>query len=537
MKRASAWLLVGLGTLAAQPPPADPPNTPSAARMDRPTKQKDEPFVFETWSKQKLAAFRGSFAVPENRTAHDGRSISIKYVRLPATTRAPGPPIVYLAGGPGGSGIEAINYRYRLMMAMREYGDVIALDQRGTGASNVVPVCRSGEVIPTDRAVPDRLFIEHFRNALKECLAFWRAHGTDLTGYNTVQNALDLEALRKHLGADKLVILGTSYGSTLALEALRQMPGRIAKVVLSSVRGLNQTMKLPARADEYVARLQQAVDSQPEAKAVYPDIGALMRRVHAKLARAPVFVKLKSVHGTTIRYLLQEHDMELLAGALIEDPATAAHLLPIYRALDRGIDPGLDHIPVRFLPDYLASPGEPIALEGMSVAVNISSGMTARRRGAILKQARSSILGRYLDHMLLAFDGVAPELDIGDGLRANPKSSAPVLVFMGTLDGRTDIADQREAVSGLKALTPVTVRNAGHNLLDNPSPEMFDIIRRFMGGLPIDERTISVPLPDFAPAPIQGSTMPVEPRNASGLRAASVRDPVLATERQSSDYQ
>ncbi len=37
------------------------------------------------------------------------------------------------AGGPGGSGIEAINYRYRMFMEMRKHGDVIALDQRGTG--------------------------------------------------------------------------------------------------------------------------------------------------------------------------------------------------------------------------------------------------------------------------------------------------------------------------------------------------------------------------------------------------------------------
>jgi pimeloyl-ACP methyl ester carboxylesterase len=484
MKEIFAWLLVGFGALVAHPAMAG---------------STDEPFVFETWSKQEIPAFRGSFTVPENRKSQDGRSISIKYVRLPAMTREPGPPIVYLAGGPGGSGIEAINYRYRLLTAMRAYGDVIALDQRGTGASNTIPDCHSDEVIPTDHAISDHLFSEHFRNALKECLAYWRAHGVDLAGYNTVENALDLEALRRHLGANKLVLLGTSYGSTLALEALRQMPDRIAKVVLSSVRGTGQTMKLPARADEYVARLQEAVDSTPEPKAVYPDIAALMRRVHAKLARAPVFVTLKSPHGT-VRYLLQEHDMQLLAGALIEDPATAAHLLPIYRALDEGGDPGLDRIPTRFLPDYLATPGEPISLQGMSVAVNISSGMTARRRAMIFKQANTAILGPYLDHLLLAFDGVSPELDLGDALREDPRSRVPVLVFSGTLDGRTDIEDQREAVSGLKALTVVTVRNAGHNLFDSPTPEMLDAIRTFMTGLPIQARTISVALPAFVPA-------------------------------------
>lgn len=485
------------------------PASPNAANGLQPVvPAPDEPFVFETWSKQKLAAFRGSFTVPENRKAKDSRSISIAYVRLPATTRTPGPPIIYLAGGPGGSGIQAINYRTRLLTAMRAYGDVIALDQRGTGASNIVPECHSTQVMPTDRAISDRLFTEHFRNALRECLVYWRAQGVDLNGYNTVENALDLEALRTHLGADKLVLLGTSYGSTLALEALRQMPDRIERVILSSVRGTGQTMKLPARADEYVARLQQAVDSQPATKTVYPDIAALMRRVHAKLARAPAQVELKSPRGTTARYLLQEHDMQLLAGSLIADPDTAALLLPIYRALDEGSDPGLDQIPSRFLPDYLAAPGEPISLDGMSVAVNISSGMTARRRVLIFEQANAAILGRYLDHLLLAFDGVAPELDIGDALRENPRSNVPVLMFSGTLDGRTDIADQREAVTGLENVSLITVKNAGHNLFDDPTPQMLDAIRRFMTGLPVHERTISVALPDFAPAPAQDSSSP-----------------------------
>ena len=39
-------------------------------------------------------------------------------------------------GGPGGSGIDsAKGSRLPLFMAMREFGDVIAFDQRGTGMS------------------------------------------------------------------------------------------------------------------------------------------------------------------------------------------------------------------------------------------------------------------------------------------------------------------------------------------------------------------------------------------------------------------
>ncbi|MET0657091.1 MAG: alpha/beta fold hydrolase, partial [Steroidobacteraceae bacterium] len=320
----------------------------------------EEKFVFETWSKQRIDAFRGSFMVPENRAVPGSRMIPIKYIRLTATDKKAGPPIVYLAGGPGASGIQALNYRYKLFMAMRKHGDVIALDQRGTGESRAIPECQSRQIIPTTTAITDRRFGEYYRDALRECFLFWRHEGVDIAGYNTVQSAQDLDELRRHLGAQKLVLLGTSYGSHLALAALRVMPGGIDRVVISSVEGLNQTYKLPALTEKYLDRLQAAIDTQPATKAAYPDIKALMRRVHAKLDHEPVRVHFKSRDDAKTDYLLQRRDMQILAAGLIADPRSAAQLLDIYLAIDRGTEPLLERIPTRMLPDHLVAAGTPI---------------------------------------------------------------------------------------------------------------------------------------------------------------------------------
>lgn len=458
----------------------------------------EEKFVFETWSKQKVEALRGSLTVPENRRAKGSRMIPIKYVRLPATGEKAGPPIVYLAGGPGGSGIEAINYRYQMFMAMRKYGDVIALDQRGTGASNVVPECQSKQVVPTTTEVSDREFVQYHQEALKECFVFWKQNGVDLAGYNTVQNAHDLDALRQHLGAEKIVLWGTSYGSHLALAALKEVEDSIARVVVSSVEGLNQTIKLPAQVDEYLSRLQEAIDSQPGAKAAYPDINALMRHVHSKLDRKPLRLKLKSNSSSKMDYLLQRRDMQLIAAGLISDPKSAALLLEIYLALDRGLEPPFERIPRRLLPDSFVEPGSAISFDGMPVATDIASGMTADHRLMVSEQAEAALLGRYLD-FTLQFDGMAPELDLGDAFRANPKSDVPVLVLSGALDGRTDVESQREAVSALKKVTIITIRNGGHNLFDEASNEMREVIDQFMEGKSIRDATIAIDLPDMAP--------------------------------------
>jgi pimeloyl-ACP methyl ester carboxylesterase len=467
--------------------------------------ENEQPFVFETWGKQKVEAFRGSFTVPENRRSSSSRVLTLHYVRLPATGTSAGPPIVYLAGGPGASGIDAINYRYALFMEMRNYGNVIALDQRGTGASNDIPRCTSNQTLPTATAISDEKFNEHYRAALRECLAFWKQHGVDIAGYNTLENAQDLEALRKHLGVDKITLWGTSYGGHLALAALKVMPAGLAKAVLSSVRGLDDTLKLPARTDQYLERLQEAIDSQPAAHAAYPAITTLMRRVHARLERQPMLVRLKSRDGGAVQYLLQRRDLQVLASQMFADPRSAAQLLRIYLAVDRGMDPGLDRLPSRWLPDHLSDPGNPISLEGMPVAMDLASGIPEKRRLQVRAQVRTAILGRYFDQLgryldnSFALEPSAARLDLGDGFRSQPRSDVPVLLFSGTLDGRTAIESQHEAVSGLGHVTRMTVGNAGHNLFDESSEGMRQAIREFMEGRVLQNRAISVALPNLAP--------------------------------------
>ena len=457
----------------------------------------EDAFTFVTWSKQAAEGYKGSFEVPENRSRKDSRRIPLRYLRFPATGKIPGPPIVYLAGGPGGSGIMAVNYRYGMFMALREYGDVIALDQRGTGASNDLPECKSNQTVPADKPVSDKRYIEYHRTALQECLDFWQDRGVDLAGYNTVENARDLDALRRHLGAEKIVLWGTSYGSHLALAALKEMEDNIDKVVISSAEGLDQTIKLPARTGAYLDRLQAAVDTQPAAKAAYPDIKALMQRVHKKLEKKPLPMQMKMRDGSLVDYLLQRRDMQLIASSFIADPKSAAKLLDFYRALDNGEKPAFDSVPARYFPDTFLQPGQPITMNAMSTAMDIASGIDAGRKATVAEQAKSSPLQTYLNFSY-HLDGIAPQLELGDDYRRVPESDVPVLLLSGTLDGRTYLESQREAVSGLSNLTAITVENAGHNLFMS-SDKVQQAINRFMEGRAVESDTITIPLPDMAP--------------------------------------
>ncbi len=68
--------------------------------------------------------------MPENRSKPNSRLIPVKYIRFPATGKQAGWPIIYLSGGPVVLVFKPLNiltFRFPLFMALREFGDVIAL--------------------------------------------------------------------------------------------------------------------------------------------------------------------------------------------------------------------------------------------------------------------------------------------------------------------------------------------------------------------------------------------------------------------------
>lgn len=443
--------------------------------------------VFEARSGEVVAALEGTVVVPERR-GRRSRTLELHYVRFPSTSAEPGPPVVYLAGGPGGSGVAtARGRRFPLFMAMREFGDVIALDQRGTGRSTKAPGCPIAYPPPH---LSSRKAAVQLRAAVRECGVLWREQGFDPRGFTTVESARDLDDLRVQLGAEKLVLWGISYGTHLALAAVKTLgPSRVDRMILASAEGLGQTVKRPARTDAYFGRLQTAIDAQPAARAIYPDVAALMRRVHARLAEEPVSVE--SPGGA--RFLLTREVMRTLASASIADPAGATRGLSLYLAVEAGKTAPVGAVLARYAP-YLW----PTELALMPTAMDIASGIDGQRLRQVRREAKTALLGDVLNAPMPQLRGTLG-VELGDAYRAPPRSDVPTLLLSGTLDGRTYPESQQEAVRGLSKVTTVTVVNGGHNLF-MVSPEVTATILRFMRGELTSDLEIRVPAPSFVPA-------------------------------------
>lgn len=454
-------------------------------------KSNEEAVTFTAYGNQSTEAYEGYYLVPENRNNVNSRNLKIHYVRFPSLADNPGSPIVYLAGGPGGSGIDAAKGpRFALFQALRKHADVIALEQRGTGLSEDVAPCRSSKIMHTNQLWDEQSVSVLYQQAFAECRAFWQEQNADIMGYTTVQNALDIEALRVHLDADKLTLWGISYGSHLALASLKLFPQQIDKMILASAEGLDQTVKLPQRSDVYFTQLQEVIDQQPELHEQFPDVVAMMRRVHAKLDAEPLQLAVAIPQGEPLDFLFQRIHMQMLVSSLIADPGRyIGFFLSVYKDLDEG---GTQSLQQMLSLNILNN--EPITMRLMPTAMDIASGISTQRLDQVNLQSKQSLLGGMLNFPMPQLAGVYRPLDLGDEFRQGPVSEVPTLLLTGTLDGRTYPVGQMEAVAGLSQLQQVKVINAGHNLFVS-SPKVVEVMEEFLTNGTTNTKRIELPLP------------------------------------------
>ncbi|MEJ2816272.1 alpha/beta fold hydrolase [Caulobacter sp. CCG-8] len=444
------------------------------------------PFRFKSRSGQEVDAERGFFEVPEDRRDPRSRRIRLSYVRFASTAARPGPPIVYLAGGPGGTATgAAAGPRFPIFMALREVADVIAFDQRGTGLSNAIPA-RPASTRPPP-VFTEAGLTAWFRAEFQEAWLDWTKAGVAMTGYNTAQNADDIDDLRRHLGAEKVDLWGISYGSHLALSALKRHGDRINRVALASLEGQDQTVKRPAAIDGLLRQVDALLDADPAVRAAVPDLPALMRRVHARLEAQPAVTKV-TLNGAPGEIAMGGFGVQMLAGGLIANPNTLALLPSLYLALDAGR--------TDVLAPFLGDVADLLSVTGMPEATDLASGISPGRLALIRREAKAAVLGEALNFPMPQLLGAVPGADLGEGFRASLRIDHPALLVAGSLDGRTPLAEQDVVAAQFTHKSRVIVENAGHNVFE-AHPDVQGLLVRFFRGEAVADTRLSLPPPKF----------------------------------------
>lgn len=204
---------------------------------------------------------------------HSGRMAGTLHLPVAAADNvdAPRGVLVVLTGGPGQGGVAFVSrVRARMRAVLRGYR-LVMLDQRGTGAHALSCPALQRAMGTSDLTVPPRGAVEACARKLGERRRF----------YSTADTVADLEALRGALGADKLALNGTSYGTFVAERYAIAHPDRVSRLVLDSVVPAAGLDGLEVDGMREVARVLRAVCSAQRCPGdPAADLAAVVRARH-----------------------------------------------------------------------------------------------------------------------------------------------------------------------------------------------------------------------------------------------------------------
>jgi pimeloyl-ACP methyl ester carboxylesterase len=171
-----------------------------------------------------VAARCGTYTVPEDRAAPEGRSIRLRIAVIPARAPDPEPdPLVYITGGPGSSAIaDAAGFASSVFADVNATRDVVLVDQRGTGGSNrlLCPLPPKGVTLETAAQI---------RRFVRQCVAGLDADPRD---YTTIPAMEDLAEVVGALGYGQVNLYGGSYGATAVQYFLAQHPELVRTAIM-----------------------------------------------------------------------------------------------------------------------------------------------------------------------------------------------------------------------------------------------------------------------------------------------------------------
>lgn len=207
-------------------------------------------------------------------------------------------PIIYLEGGPGGSALKnlALNFEEQFAPLFATNRDIIIFDQRGVGLSEPALDCELylelGIELSDYEMDGEDLTIQEigaiYNDALRECANDLSANH-ELSAFNTVQNAADVEALRIALGYEQINLWGISYGTRLALAVMRDYPDHIRSVVIDSVYTpeVNLYSERPANFNRALTVLFDTCAADTACNDTYPNLRAVFYETAANLNANP----------------------------------------------------------------------------------------------------------------------------------------------------------------------------------------------------------------------------------------------------------
>jgi pimeloyl-ACP methyl ester carboxylesterase len=414
----------------------------------------------------------GSVQRPLDPARPDRGRVEIRYVVVPAMARRKLPdPVFFLAGGPGQSAIALAGQVMAQFARLNNRRDIVFVDQRGTGGSAPL-TCKD----PEDETLAEQAEPERQLRLIAQCKAdllkrpYLKAEA-DLGFFTTTIAVQDLDAVRRALGAERIDLVGGSYGTRVALEVLRQFPAAVRRTVIDGVAPPDMALPTSFSTDNQAAfdALAAACAGDPVCARAHPDLRAKFAALLAGLPR-PARAQ-QALTGRAEDFVLTR---ELVLGAVrgaLYSPALAAALPEAIEAAGRGELAGL----VGLAATQIARRETRLAT-GMHLSVVCAEDLP---RLALSTDRPGGDFGDAFARTYERLCSAWPRGAVPAAFYTLPKAQTPVLMLSGGIDPATPPRHAERAGRALGAMARhVVVANAGHGVMAIGC--MRDVVYRFI---------------------------------------------------------
>lgn len=240
------------------------------------------------------AAECGYLIVPADYDNSEAGTYEIAVAVFPATgERTSDVPVIYLEGGPGGNALEGLEVSGGVILApLNETRDVIVFDQRGVGFSQPELGCPETRELTREligQTLPLAEENELWLDAMQTCRDRLVEDGIDLSLVNSAANAADVDRLRTALGHEQWDLYGSSYGTRLAQNVMRDFPDGVRRVVLDSSYPLELDLfaNIPASSERAFRLMLDSCAADSACSEHYPDLEGTLLEAFDRLTVSP----------------------------------------------------------------------------------------------------------------------------------------------------------------------------------------------------------------------------------------------------------
>ncbi|MCB0778856.1 MAG: alpha/beta hydrolase [Flavobacteriales bacterium] len=268
----------------------------------------------------------GTLEVYENYSTQKGKRIPIDVIVLPSRSLEPSSSAFTLHWGGNGDAARNKIWFFRPGGAadvIRSTRDVVLMDDRGTGASNI-------RCAAMDSLKPYSYAFVYDRELILDCLDEVQGK-VDLDLYDTPGVVRDYDQVRDWLGLDQLDFFGISYGVRVGLEYLRSYPESIRTLTVKGCvpPDFNYVNEMDLAIQEQLEILFQRCKEDTLCGRYYPDFRKELYEVRDRLKEAPVAFEYDLGNGTSKNITIDDVLFRRVVGHLILG-GNANERLPFY---------------------------------------------------------------------------------------------------------------------------------------------------------------------------------------------------------------